>query len=333
MDGSPFRVLPGMRKGIRPLVERSLIPSDITDCGRIDLNVKSLDTRASREVIGQMFEYAANGHYYWSKEDIEKFAQSTAEKQGVPLDEALQGLQPENDETADEFFIRVQENLREGQLRIVFFLEEAPSELKSVVDFLNKQMERSEVLLVEARQFSLDGVSVVAPTLFGFTEEARKVKRRVQVSTGIPSRRFKWDETSFFQDAGDRLEPGDLSIIRQLFDFCRSSSFEITFGTGAKRGSFQIKKSPILPRSLISVFSDGKLQLPFGWIKDNDFAVEVRDFLKDCAESRLSLQIPIDYSQKYPEYNFINWKGKLMELISVITEIEEMLETEISGNE
>ena len=37
----------------------------------------------------------------------------------------------------------------QGQLRVIFFLEKSPFELRSVVEFLNKHMERSEVLRME----------------------------------------------------------------------------------------------------------------------------------------------------------------------------------------
>ena len=41
--------------------DQSAVPTFI-ECKRFE------DSRARREVIGQMFEYAANGHYYWTKE-------------------------------------------------------------------------------------------------------------------------------------------------------------------------------------------------------------------------------------------------------------------------
>ncbi len=34
---------------------------------------------------------------------------------------------------------------------MVFFMEEVPQELKGIVDCLNKQVERSEILIVEAK--------------------------------------------------------------------------------------------------------------------------------------------------------------------------------------
>jgi len=97
------------------------------------------DTRARREIVGQMLEYAANGHHYWSRELLKDLAESTAHDRRTTLEAALDSVRPTDDLSVEEFFERAQENLRQGQLRIIFFLEESPFELRSVVDFLNKR--------------------------------------------------------------------------------------------------------------------------------------------------------------------------------------------------
>jgi hypothetical protein len=125
------------------------------------------DTASRRAVVGQVLEYAANGQYFWSKDRIRTYAEVSARDVGLSIEEALAAIQPDEADSVDNFFDRVEGNLKEGQIRIVFFLEEAPNELKCLVEFLNKQMVSSEVLLVEARQYGRDGVRVVVPTLFG----------------------------------------------------------------------------------------------------------------------------------------------------------------------
>ena len=125
-------------------VDQSATPTFV-ECKRF------LDTRSRREVVGQMLDYAANGHWYWDREMIRGFAAQTAKECGVELEEALSQLQPDDSLSVDEFLERVENNLRQGQVRMVFFMEEAPHELKSIVDFLNKQMERADILIVEAK--------------------------------------------------------------------------------------------------------------------------------------------------------------------------------------
>lgn len=123
------------------LVDQDGIPTFV-ECKRF------MDTRSRREIVGQVLEYAANGHYYWTSDTIRALAERSCQGKGLTLEEGLQSLRPNNEESAEQFFDRVQQNLREGQVRLVFFLEESPFELRSVVNFLNRQMERSEVLLV-----------------------------------------------------------------------------------------------------------------------------------------------------------------------------------------
>jgi len=218
-------------------VDQSAMPTFI-ECKRFD------DTRSRREVVGQMLEYAANGHYYWDKELIRDLAEKSAQNNGISIEESLRKLQPDQEIAVDTFFEQVENNLREGQIRLVFFLEEAPMELKSVVDFLNKQMERSEVLLVEAHQYKHNDMKIVVPTLFGYTEQARQVKRTVTITSG---QRKPWDFSSFFADARVRLSEKSVSAIQKLFDECKSLSGDIVWGTGKDRRFLPHKMASHLP--------------------------------------------------------------------------------------
>jgi hypothetical protein len=115
-------------------------------------------------------------------------AAESAAARGSTLDDELSRLLDAPAPSIDEFFDRFEQNLREAQVRLVFFLEEAPQQLKSLVDFLNRQMERTEVLIVEARQYEDSKGRVVVPSLFGFTEEARLVKKVVTVTDSADRR-------------------------------------------------------------------------------------------------------------------------------------------------
>src|SRR5919198_3128146 len=51
------------------VVDQDAVPTFI-ECKRFT------DPRARREIVGQMLEYAANGHYYWSKELMRGYAEA-----------------------------------------------------------------------------------------------------------------------------------------------------------------------------------------------------------------------------------------------------------------
>lgn len=264
-------------------------------------------TEARRQVVGQLIEYAANGHYYWTKEKIRVCAEAAAQQKGG-LEDALRALQPTNGESTDAFFEQIQANLREGKVRLIFFLEEASMELRSIVDFLNKQMERSEILLVEARQYSLENIKVVAPVLFGYTEEARKVKRNSTITTA--SSKKQWDERQFFAHACETLSESEVQVLERFCNQCMSLGCDVDWGSpGVVKGTFGIKDPSISEKVFAGVTSEGKLFFYFGWLT-GETAARARDRLKTLVEERTSIPIPDGYAQKYPTYPIAKWSSQ-----------------------
>jgi len=290
------------------MVDQNAMPTFI-ECKRYK------DSRARREVVGQMLEYAANGHYYWSKDELREYAEQTADKTGISLEEEIRRLRPEESDTVDEFFEMIQDNLREGQLRLVFFLEEAPQELKSIVDFLNGQMERSEVLLVEARQYEHEGTKIVTPLLFGYTEEARKVKRTVSITKG---QRRKWDKESFFNDAREKLSEDEVKAIELVYEKSRTMGCELSWGAGYINGSFTVKWPYIGKYSILSIYTNGGLSLNYGSFRKDDEGKNYLGLLREKVENDLEFHIPDDYKERYVSYKINEWVNKVDKLIDVL---------------
>lgn len=273
------------------------------------------DTRARREVVGQMLEYAANGHHYWTGDNLRELAIQTAAASGSTLDETLRRLAPTDGLSIDEYFELVQQNLREGQLRIVFFLEDSSPELRSVVDFLNRQMERSEVLLVEACQYTHGGSRIVVPTLFGYTEQARLVKVKVTVNPSTTRRR--WDRTAYFADAARKLTPAQVNAVESLLEYCLSLGCEITWGTGIQKGSFNVKESLICPRSILTCYSNGDLTFNLFWLNGSELALHAQRKLKELAAMKLNL--PAGLEDRAIAVG--SWAPKLQVVTEVIQEV------------
>jgi len=273
------------------------------------------DTRARREVIGQMLEYAANGHHYWSKEEMRDYAEITAEQNSTSLEEVFNRLQPEETVSADEFFQHVQENLREGQIRLIFFMEEAPTELKSVVDFLNKQMERSEVLIVEARQYEYKGLKIVTPILFGFSEQARQIKKIVSITS---RQRRQWDKESFFQDASKKLSEEQINSIQRILDKSLELNCILSWGTGKSLGLFSAKWAHLAKYPIFSIYSDGKLTFRFGNLSDDPEGKKLNPFLKHNVVDLLKLPVPDDYESRLPSYPIEEWSNKTDAFIKML---------------
>ena len=299
------------------LADQSATPTFI-ECKRFE------DTRARREVVGQILEYAANAPHYWTTDLIRSYAEETARAAGTTIDQALGALAPDENLAPEQFFEQFQANLREGQVRLVFFLEEAPPELKSIVEFLNNQTERTEVLVVEARAFSDGDHTVLVPTLHGYTERAQRLKRVVTVH---PSARRTWDEESYFQ-ALEPLQPFEVDAIRHLYQYGLKNGYQIRWGTGASRGSLGLRHPAICPRTILTVFTDGHLTFNYVWLDGSDQAEAFRDELRSRAAQELDLATPDGRRGK--EFTLSSWVPHLSALTALLDELVTKWGTELA---
>jgi hypothetical protein len=149
---------------------------------------RASDTRSRREVVAQMLDYAANGSVFWTPGqlrgwfedgDPEGAAEQLADFLGSPGDEP--GI------SAEAFWQAVGTNLREGHIRLVFVADQVPATLQRLVEFLNEQMPRVQVLAVEIRQYRAGGGSgALVPRLIGQTSRAQAAKEPHQGHRNVP---------------------------------------------------------------------------------------------------------------------------------------------------
>ena len=138
---------------------------------------RSSDTRGRREVVAQMLDYAANGSEYWRMDALRQAAAETARNEGKTLDQELLKILRSDDETVIEpFWGKVEENLRNGRVRLIFVADETPRELRRLVEFLNEKMADVEVLAIEVKQYIGQGGKAYVPRVIGLTEAARRIK-------------------------------------------------------------------------------------------------------------------------------------------------------------
>ncbi len=100
-----------------------------------------------------MFDYAANASFYLSRDTLLQYLEERARDRGIEIEELIASLEPVSGTFLDSFLELIENNINQGQLRLVFFMEQSSPELRSIIAFLNSQMERTEVCLVEANQF------------------------------------------------------------------------------------------------------------------------------------------------------------------------------------
>lgn len=288
------------------------------------------DTRSRREVIGQMFEYAANGQYYWTGDGLKQAAERSATKNKKDFIREMSNLQPSDAQEVDDFFVKLESNLREGKMRLVFFLEKAPPELKSLVEFLNRQLINIEVLLIEAQIFE-DSANkrIVIPTLFGYIEPARKIRALVESGNAATRNRSTWDEVSFFNKAQDVLadKPGAVSALRELYEFGNSRGW--TEWSAGSYGAFNFRERRLCSSVFMAVRADGNLEISFASLLNTTaVAGETLSWLvKEL--TALGFPVPSDAvsKPKWPSFNLNIWLSRKDKLIEILQQLNQRVAT------
>ncbi|WP_249021627.1 hypothetical protein [Conexibacter sp. S30A1] len=138
---------------------------------------RSSDTRARREVVAQMLDYAANATAFWRVELLRSWFEDEAARAGSSAAETLLATLGVDDEAA--YWATVQTNLAADRIRLVFVADEIASELRTIIEFLNRRMTETEVFAIEVKQYiEADGSrQTIVPRAIGQTEAARATKR------------------------------------------------------------------------------------------------------------------------------------------------------------
>ena len=202
---------------------------------------RSNDLRIRREVVAQMLEYAANGTAYWRAETLRGWYDEHAgssEKGATMLAEWLRRNDEVPEEVAEEFWSRVEVNLRDSNVRCIFVADEIPPTLQRLVEFLNEQLRRVQVLAVEVRQYEAgsDGTRAIVPRVIGATAAAAAIK----TGASTPQRRVPWTVEEVCDDIRHRL-PGLAWIPERVVAWAKSKEGMIlTGGKGLNYRSFTV---------------------------------------------------------------------------------------------
>ncbi|HEY7392808.1 MAG TPA: hypothetical protein VH640_30085 [Bryobacteraceae bacterium] len=293
------------------LVDQDGIPT-LIECKRRN------DTRSRREIVGQVLEYAASGRYYWTASDFRIQAQNTAGDE-AKLRQMLNDLTG-SDTVPEEFFAVMEKNLQRSKMRLIFFLDDSPFELRSIVEFLNGQLKDMEVLIIEARQYQYGDARIVVPWVFGFTEEARVAKRESKLET-------------------ERLSPAKGEDA--FWEALRTSGISPEWEGRVHEFVNQIREAPgcdlrwlrtcivdlpnVVPqRTLLSIIRDGTLQLGLACWKPRDGST--LSARQSAAQNELFdwLRTTFDFSQEdlqskqYPMVPLERWIPAAVQLAELI---------------
>jgi hypothetical protein len=266
------------------------------------------DTRSRREVIAQVIDYAANASLLWTKDQLLDAAKSQSMLDGVDLSKRFEKLGASEFETLAGLMEAAVEKLKNHDIRIVLFMENAPAELKTIVEFMNAEMSTVEVLLVEARMYSIGGSTVVSPALWGYTDRVRQRKQAIADATGECR---KWDGASFFADLHGRVsDETQRSAVRSLYERLPELGYAFKFGTGSASGSINARLPDRSQLALVTIRSDGTLTAQFGGFSRPELVPLQTELVRVFREAGLS--VPDDYAKRYINYRASEW-AKLVE--------------------
>ena len=177
----------------------------------------SSNNELRRQVVAQMLDYASNAQIYLPIEDIKTILTSTYPN--CDQDELIKdilGLEI----SPDEYWDLVETNLQKGKIRLVFVADIIPTKLRTIVEFLNVQMDPAEVYAVELKQYVGGGFKTLVPRLVEKTAEYNAMKRTQSEIL---------DESSFFE----HLDEETAVFYRKLLDYAEEKQLLVRWTTKA----------------------------------------------------------------------------------------------------
>ncbi|MDI9550010.1 MAG: hypothetical protein QM346_20645 [Chloroflexota bacterium] len=229
---------------------------------------RSTVTRIRREVVGQMFEYAAYAVSYWPVENLRARFEARCQMTGAEPEEILASfLGSETDVRTDpeEYWQQVKTNLQAGRIRMLFVADEIPFQLHRIAEFLNKQMSETEVLAVEVKQYIGESLQTLVPRVIGQTTQTQQHKAAGKRDTR------QWDEALFFKVLSSQASSAEVEIARRLLEWGKRHSLHIWWGSGARDGAFM----PLLElgdrrHQLFCVFTYARVSVRFQYMKSRE---------------------------------------------------------------
>lgn len=229
---------------------------------------RASDTRSRREVVAQMLDYASNGSAFWTPAHLRSWFESNDPGRATEHLMALLGpSQDDPDAAAEEFWQKVGANLKEGRIRLVFVADEIPASLQRLVEFLNEQMPRVEVLAVEIRQYRAKGSKpgALVPRIIGQTSRAQAAKEQ---TASTAHRVTPWTADEVLQTVTDGASADGAAVAKTVINWAAAHPhIQISGGTGFSYPSITMSadsgRASSRYRGVLSLYGSPNGERPF----------------------------------------------------------------------
>lgn len=192
-----------------------------TDAVPVLVEVKrSSDTRIRREVVGQMMDYVS-GIRFW---DVSNLRQLFVENNSEDPD-AISSYDN------DEFWQKVSVNLKAEHIRMVFAADSIPDSLRSIIEFMDRNMEGIEIYGVEVHQYLTDGAQMLTSSVTNVPP--------VDPKSSLPG--IDWDITKFSECLQNNGLGSLFPVVEDILGFSDEIGLESKFGRGAKLPTIAVR--------------------------------------------------------------------------------------------
>ena len=262
------------------------------------------DTRIRREVVGQMFDYAANAANFWTAQTLESYFEKTCSDTGIASDQALMEFFGDEEDTED-IWGKVYKNLRANRLKLVFVADELPSELVRIIEFMNEVMPDIDVLGIVVKQYIGEGGRAYVPQVVGYS--ATKAAQKLDAISG-PA--LEWDAERYRRKLKTSGIDGLVDLSDRLLTWAESkSTLPVWWGRGRQDGCFAAALKIDEENVWLVYFRTGEkgtgyVQLSFANLsKHKSFTSEdARLRLLEKLNASLGVSIPEDKINVWPSF-------------------------------
>ncbi len=235
-----------------------------------------------RLVVAQVLDYGAS---LWSSSldfaDFTMQLDNHVQKQfNTNLRAKLQDFYSIDEEATDNLLSSMQTNLNGGTFKFVVLMDSLHRQLKDLILFMNRNSQ-FDIYAVELEYYKHQTFEIIIPKIFG-----TEVKKDIVSAKGSGSGRRKWDEVTYWQEVENKLNTSKVEAIRKIYDWAKETADQIRWGTGMTRGSFNPQFSHISPISFVSIFTDGSVQVSYGYLPDD---IELRKRLRETLKQYIDV--------------------------------------------
>lgn len=155
-------------------------------------------------------------------------------------------------------------------------------------------------------------------------QEEGKTKAEAQIDE-------EWGETDFFKEALQNLGEIDASALRTFYIMANSSPYEIHWRGGEDKGCFEMEFPQLCSGSVLTVHSNGYMDINFGNIRGSENADLFREVLRDELRSKMEFEVPDEAEDGTSRHSAASWINRSDTLMDILDDLlEEYIEVESS---